>query len=56
MTLYSLQTSGGLDYQWFHNGNPIGGNTPSLVVTQEGVYHVVVTNAFGCEGTSKISI
>ena len=53
MTLYSLQTSGGLDYQWFHNGNPIGGNTPSLVVTQEGVYYVVVTNAFGCEGTSN---
>ena len=53
MTLYSLQTSSGLDYQWFHNGNPIGGNTSSLVVSQEGVYYVVVTNAFGCEGTSN---
>ncbi len=53
MTLYSLQTNGGLDYQWYYNGTPIGGNTSSLVVSQEGVYYVVVTNPAGCEATSN---
>ncbi len=53
MTLYSLQSSGGLDYQWFHDGNPIGANASSIVVTQEGVYYVVVTNPEGCEATSN---
>lgn len=53
MTLYSLLMSNGLDYQWYHNGNPVGGNSPILVVSQEGVYYVVVTTPDGCSTTSN---
>ncbi len=54
MTLYALETTEGLDYQWYQNGNQIGGNASSLLVTQEGSYYVIVTNSEGCDSISNI--
>jgi hypothetical protein len=41
-----------LGYEWQQNGNPVGGNTPVLVMNnvaraQDGTYFVTVTNAGG---------
>ncbi len=40
-------------YQWFLDGSPIAGATDNTYqATVNGVYHVEVTNASGCEGIS----
>lgn len=40
-------------YQWYLNGQPIpGANSQSYPVTQNGMYHVVVTDGSGCSGNS----
>lgn len=42
-------------YQWYFNGNLIPGATDSVyIVTENGDYHVVVTDENGCLGTSEI--
>jgi len=44
----------GFTYQWYQNGNAIGGATSSIYfATSVGVYHVVVTNASGCSTQSE---
>ncbi len=41
-------------YQWYFNGNPIPGATDSTyTATENGEYHVVVTDENGCIGTSE---
>lgn len=39
-------------YQWFRDGNPVGGNTPGYSTNQYGSYTVVVTNPFGCTNSA----
>jgi PKD repeat protein len=49
VTLQAVVNSGGsLIYEWFRNGTPVGGNTPTLTTNQFGQYTVRVTNAAGC--------
>ncbi len=52
--IYSTTTTSGYDFEWFHNGNPIGGNTPTLSTNQPGNYQVIATNSFGCMASSNI--
>jgi len=47
---------GGTLYEWTLNGQPIGGNTQTLTVTQGGIYAVRVTTATGCVGQDAINI
>ncbi len=54
MVLYALESSSGLDYQWYFNGSPVGTNSSSLTVTQEGSYYVIVTDQNGCTGQSNV--
>lgn len=54
LTIYSVVTgAGGYTYQWQLNGNPIGGNTPTLSITQAGDYTLVITDLFGCTAQSN---
>lgn len=39
---------GDFDYQWFLDGSPFGGNTPTISTSLYGAYSVVVTNERGC--------
>lgn len=40
--------------QWFFNGNPVGGNTPTFTPAVSGTYHIVVTDPLtGCKDTSE---
>lgn len=47
-------TAGFSSYYWRRNGNPIGGNTASLLVTQAGNYVVTVLDNNGCPASSQI--
>jgi gliding motility-associated-like protein len=47
---------GGTTYEWTLNGQPIGGNTQTLSVTQGGIYAVRVTTATGCVGQDAVNI
>jgi PKD repeat protein len=39
--------------QWFFNGNPVGGNTPTFTPAVTGTYHIIVTDPMtGCKDTS----
>lgn len=43
-------------FQWFRDGAPVGTDSSTLAITQEGSYHVEVTQNGGtCPGTKKIS-
>jgi len=61
VTLNSLSTGLGLNYQWYYNGNPIkGANAPSLTInnfdaTYVGNYNLIISNSFGTT-TSKNAI
>lgn len=48
--------SQGILYQWTLNGNPVGGNSPTLQTTGPGVYAVTVTNQFGCTVTDNVTL
>ncbi len=45
----------GAQYQWFLNGNPLGGQVSSNIFSanQVGSYSVVITNSGGCQGASN---
>lgn len=44
-------------YQWFKDGNPIGGATqPTLVVNEEGIYTVEVSTLSLCSRTRSITV
>ncbi len=47
-----VHTGGGLTYEWFQDGIPVGGNTPTFTTNQFGQYTVRVTNAAGCSATA----
>jgi flagellar hook-associated protein FlgK len=53
---YTLSTAGGFaSYQWFFNGQPIGGATgPVFTASQNGAYYVTVTDNNGCTNTSPV--
>lgn len=39
--------------QWFFNGNPVGGNTPTFTPAVSGTYYIIVTDPMtGCKDTS----
>lgn len=39
--------------QWFFNGNPVGGNTPTYTPAVTGTYHIILTDPMtGCKDTS----
>ena len=39
--------------QWFFNGNPVGGNTPTYTPAVTGSYHIILTDPLtGCKDTS----
>jgi len=39
-------------YQWFQNGTPVGGNTPTFSTNQYGSYTCQVSNQFGCTASA----
>lgn len=47
-TLYAVNAFNGYDYQWYHDGNPVGLNDPILVATAFGSYYVEITDFNGC--------
>jgi len=50
----TLFSSSALSYQWLFNGQPINGaNSQSYVVSQSGLYSVLVTNSTGCTNISN---
>ncbi|TRX22734.1 Ig-like domain-containing protein [Flavobacterium franklandianum] len=44
------------DYIWTKDGNPIGTNSPTLDVNEEGIYTVEVTNNLGCSRIRTITV
>lgn len=55
-TLSATTTASSPNYQWYRNGSPVGTDSNSLSVTQEGTYYVEVTQNGGtCPGTKKNS-
>ena len=48
--------SGANSYQWTRNGQPIGGNQPTLTVTQTGTYIVLVSLQGGCQSSDTILV
>ena len=51
-TIYT-NTQSGMSFQWFRDGNPVGGNTATYSTTSPGIYQVEVTNADGCTALSN---
>ena len=52
-TIVALQNESGLTFEWFHNGQSIGNNSPTLWTNEPGLYEVVVTNPGGCGAVSN---
>ena len=52
-TIYALNTGAGYDFEWTHDGNPIGGNTPTYPTNTPGAYQVQVTDVNGCTALSN---
>lgn len=51
-TLYT-SVPAGASAQWYLNGNPVpNGSGASLVITESGTYHVVITSNAGCSTSS----
>lgn len=49
----TLESSPATAYQWYRNNGMIpGGNNQKLTITQDGVYEVEITDAFGCKRKS----
>jgi gliding motility-associated-like protein len=51
-----LTATGGDDYSWTLNGNPIGGSTGSITATQGGTYVVTISNDNGCSANETIEV
>ncbi|XZF13385.1 T9SS type A sorting domain-containing protein [Chitinophagaceae bacterium MMS25-I14] len=50
---YILSTGNFVTYQWYFNNTPLpNGQGPSVTAMHDGLYHVVVTDANGCENSS----
>ncbi len=54
ITLTATATGTITNYAWFRNGNPVGGNSNTLIVSQFGDYTVRVTTNNGCQTTSPV--
>ena len=52
-TLYALNSDAGYDYQWFHDGNPVGTNSPTYTTDQYGSYWVEIVDINGCTASSN---
>lgn len=49
-----LSSTPGDNYQWYRNGAAISGQIgQTYTATTSGNYYVIVTNSFGCQGTSN---
>ena len=46
-----VTADGDYTYQWFQDGNPVGGNTQTFATNQYGLYTATVTNQFGCSAS-----
>ncbi|WP_329804930.1 T9SS type B sorting domain-containing protein [Flavobacterium facile] len=55
LTLNATQT-GATGYQWFKNGNPVGTNSPTYIVTSAGTYSVEIDITTSCTLTGSIKI
>jgi gliding motility-associated-like protein len=55
LTLNATQT-GATGYQWFHDGNPVGTNSPTFNVTSAGTYSVEIDINANCTLNGKIDI
>ncbi len=45
----TLSTSAAAKYQWYKDGFPVSNsNSPTLDVKEEGSYHIVISNIYGC--------
>ena len=53
VTLYALQTEGSQHYQWYKDGSPVGADVAQFQTFEGGIYHVVVSNQFGCQRQSN---
>lgn len=51
----NTQLDSSYTFQWFQNGNPVGGNTPSYIVNAPGTYSVEVTKG-SCFLTDTVTI
>lgn len=51
--LFALEGSQGYQYQWFHDGNPVGTNTSTFTATEFGRYWVEASNSLGCTTRSN---
>lgn len=47
-------TDGDYHYQWFHEGLPVGADSPTLKATAFGAYTCEVTNKLGCSKMSNV--
>lgn len=53
ITLTALANADGdFTYQWFQDGAPVGGNSPTFITNQYGAFTVQVTNSSGCSATA----
>ncbi|MBX2985158.1 MAG: T9SS type A sorting domain-containing protein [Bacteroidia bacterium] len=44
------------NYQWFRYGQPVGSNQNHLILTDTGVYRLMITNTFGCSSAFSDTI
>lgn len=44
----SLWTTGGTAWQWFFNGSTLVSDSASVIAEENGDYHALVTDAYGC--------
>ncbi|NRB46711.1 MAG: PKD domain-containing protein [Saprospiraceae bacterium] len=51
--LFALEGSQGYQYQWFMDGNPVGGNSSTFTATAFGRYWVEASNSLGCTTRSN---
>ncbi|MEK7257253.1 MAG: PKD domain-containing protein, partial [Bacteroidota bacterium] len=55
-TIHASTEAAGLDYQWFFNGTPTGGNASSLPVNLPGIYRVIATDPHGCTADEILTL
>jgi gliding motility-associated-like protein len=51
--LFALDAEAGYAYQWYRDGNPVGGNNPIYTATAFGAYFVEATAPNGCAAISN---
>jgi hypothetical protein len=45
-----------VSFNWFKGGAPLGINTPTLTVTEDGIYSVDLVNLFGCPSSDQTEV